>query len=449
MKRPATSLGVLALAVGAVCATACEGTQEEIPAEAVEAAVSGSLIRSTWMVQVAEPGKLDALAGQAGWQAFHTRSYGQALAASADWAGAGRVHAEVSALYRQAALLAARAFDETYREDQRREGDPVEVTYLLGVARVILGDVDGARTHFGQVGSSTVAEVIAADTAWSARLEGAADCVALAGELAVFELPEPAAGVLPEPPPAPHYELPETVGERRVRSADPTVLLQLAAWHEAAAIAAIGEDRAGALIDPWRLACEPAPAARATPPVLEDLFLSGFASAADLTWAATGEPPSSRADTSPYASVLAPCQTVEDRFDPTCAGDAARKLQDQVEAAMEKVAGGPSPNHRAMAAFTEVGVLRAGVRVADALGDREAAGLLRISAKDQPDEGAAEPVFLMSLAAWDVGNRNPLRAQELLHAQVARAPGLDAARYALDSLHLRVSRDTTPGMPMH
>jgi hypothetical protein len=132
-----------------------------------------------------------------------------------------------------------------------------------------------------------------------------------------------------------------------------------------------------------------------------------------------------------------------------CAERAALELREQVRDAMAKASGGRSPNHRAMAAFIEAGVIRAGMRAADAAGDREAAGLLRIAAKDQSETDAVEPVFLVSLAAWDAGNRNALRAQEILHAQLKRAPGLDAARYALDALHLRVSRDSGPGMPMH
>ncbi len=420
----------------------CGGDSEDPAPKAVEAVVSGDQVRATWMVQVAAPGKLDAMAGHPGWQAYHGRDYVKALGVGGDWTGTGRVHAELSALYRQAALLAAGAIEQTYRPDQRREGDPVEVDYLLGVAYAVLGRPDEAQALFGKSSGSSLPAVVAADAAWTARLAAGEAVVALTSDPALFPLGEPAVGALPEAPETPHYELPETVGDRRVKAADPTVLLQLAAWHEAAAVAAIGAGRTAALLAPWRLPCEAAPPVDASEIGLDDLFLSAYATAEDLARAAVGSGPST------YGALIDACEGVG-QARARCAADAAGELRKQVMAAMEKVAGGPSPNHRMMAAFAEAGTLRAGVRTADADGDRDAAGLLRIAAKDQSDEAAVEPVFLVSVAAWDVGNRNPLRAQELLHAQLRRAPGLDAARYALDALHLRVSRDSGPGMPMH
>jgi len=438
--KPARTL--LAASIAAGLLLSCGGPDDADKPKVVEAAVSGELVRSTWMVQVADPAQLDALAGHPGWQAFHGRDYAKALGAGADWPGIGRVHAELSALYRQAALVAARSIEQTYREDQRREGDPAEVDYLLGLASLILGDADQAMTLLGKNGGSSVAALAAADAAWAARAAAGEPVVAAIADPALFPLAAPAAGQLPETAPAPHYELPETVGNRLIKAADPTVLLQLAAWHEAAAVSAIGAERTAALVGPWHLPCEPPPQVDTSVLTLDDLFLSAFAAADDLGRAVTG------GGASTYGGLIDACAG-EGQARAQCTIDAAGKLRKQVLAAMESVGGGPSPNHRMMAAFAEAGALRAGVRTADGAGDRDAAGLLRIAAKDQSDEAAVEPVFLVSLAAWDVGNRNPLRAQELLHAQLRRAPGLDVARYALDALHLRVSRDSGPGMPMH
>lgn len=94
-------------------------------------------------------------------------------------------------------------------------------------------------------------------------------------------------------------------------------------------------------------------------------------------------------------------------------------------------------------------VLRGGARVALALGDDRGAALLRINALDHSGDAAADPSFLLSQAAWDAGTRNALRAQELLHTQAQVLPGMASVRVSLDVLHLRVSRDAGPAMPMH
>jgi hypothetical protein len=419
------------------------GSADDGPSQVAKAAVSGEMVRSMWMVQVADPADLDALAGHPGWQAYHARDYVKALGIGGDWAGTGRVHAELSAIYRQAALLAARAIEQTYKPDQRREGDPQEVDYLVGVAHAVMGDLERAKGLIGQNSDSASTALAAADTAWAERLAAGEPVLALIEDTRLYPLGAPVVGTVPAPAPAPHYALAETIGDRMIKAADPTVLLQLAAWHEAAAITAAGAERTAALLAPWLLPGETPTTVDPSVVTLEDLFLSAYASADDLARAAAGGEGSS-----PYGSLIDACEG-EAQVMAACTIDAAVNLRKQVMAAMESVAGGPSPNHRMMSAFAEAGALRAGVRTADTDGDRDAAGLLRIAAKDMSDEAAIEPVFMVSLAAWDVGNRNPLRAQELLHAQLRRVPGLDAARYALDALHLRVSRDSGPGMPMH
>ncbi len=423
----------------------CGGTDGDQVGKVVQAAVSGDVVRATWMAQIAEPGVLDTMAGHPGWQAFHGRDYAGALAVGTEWAGVGRVHAELSALYRQAVLLAARAIEQTYKSDQRRDGDPDEVDYLLGLSYAVMGQMDEAKALLGKNAKSSVEALAAADSAWSDRLAAGDSLVEQMDDERLFPLSAPAVGTLPEVAPAPHYELPETIGDRKLKAADPTVLIQLAAWHEAAAVLAMGADRTSALLAPWRLPCETPVAANPSTFTLDDLFLSAYASSGDLVRAgAVGE----AVPDSTYGSLIDSCEG-EGAKKAQCASAAARQLRDQVQAAMEMIGGGPSPNYRAMAAFAEAGALRAGIRVADASGDQQAAGLLRIAAKDMSETAAVEPVFLVSVAAWDAGNRNPLRAQELLHAQLRRAPGLDVARYALDALHLRVSRDSGPGIPMH
>ena len=86
--------------------------------------------------------------------------------------------------------------------------------------------------------------------------------------------------------------------------------------------------------------------------------------------------------------------------------------------------------------------------VADGAGQYRDAGILRINALERSNGPAGDPVFLLSVAAWDAGNRNPLRAQELIHALAKAHPALEAARIPLDALHIRLSRNTASGGPV-
>jgi hypothetical protein len=96
---------------------------------------------------------------------------------------------------------------------------------------------------------------------------------------------------------------------------------------------------------------------------------------------------------------------------------------------------------RTFANIASVGATRCLALVAEAEGDRETAGRLRIAAMERSDKETANPEGLLALAAWDAGNRYPMRAQEILHAELARFPALEVARYGLDVLALRVSRE--------
>ena len=52
--------------------------------------------------------------------------------------------------------------------------------------------------------------------------------------------------------------------------------------------------------------------------------------------------------------------------------------------------------------------------VADGADQYRDAGILRLNTLEL-SSGPAADVFLVAAAAWDVGNRNPLRAQEVMH----------------------------------
>jgi hypothetical protein len=105
--------------------------------------------------------------------------------------------------------------------------------------------------------------------------------------------------------------------------------------------------------------------------------------------------------------------------------------------------------HRPFADIARVAVLRAGMLVADAAGQYRDAGILRINALERSTGPTGDPVFLMAVAAWDAGNRNPQRAQDLIHSLTGRFPGVDAARYPLDAMHIRLARNAGPATPVH
>jgi hypothetical protein len=116
---------------------------------------------------------------------------------------------------------------------------------------------------------------------------------------------------------------------------------------------------------------------------------------------------------------------------------------------MGKAFGSAAADHRLFAQFVLAGTLRAGAEVAESFGDERGAAELRLIARDRSVDAAADPTFFISIAAWDAGQRNPVRAQELFHGYVDKLPGLQAARVSLDALNLRVSRDAGPAIPVH
>jgi hypothetical protein len=105
--------------------------------------------------------------------------------------------------------------------------------------------------------------------------------------------------------------------------------------------------------------------------------------------------------------------------------------------------------HPVFSQMGELAVLRAGMLVADANGQYRDAGILRINAFERSDGPSRDPVFLISTAAWDAGNRSPLRAQEIVHGLVSRYPSIRAARYPLDALHIRLGRTAAPTTAVH
>lgn len=431
--------------------TACTGGPEpETPTQDPgPAAVSlpQAAVDATWMAQVAAPGAQDALMAEGPWRDVFDRRYGAAIPAASGELQA-RLHAEAAVIYRQAALLQAQSIVQTFSPEQRRDSDPVQADYYFAVAQLVLGEQ--AQVLPLDAGP---AELQAASKAWAER-EGE---LSLATVPAAYSLPAPAPGQVPEMPAGAVVELAEQVGDSKMSLADPTATLQLAAWHEAAARAASeqGEGIADALIGPWRLPFEAQAAAETQSLPLQVLFLGTLPSAADLALVtslrAEGADVSAVltqfSDTSLAAAAIAPCLT-QGTLDTQCVVDAAAGTPAPLLQAMSAGAEA-SVDHRMYAKASRAAVLRVGADAALALGDTRGAALLRINALDHSGDAAADPAFLISQAAWDAGTRNALRAQELLHTQTEVLPGMASVRVSLDVLHLRVSRDAGPAMPMH
>jgi hypothetical protein len=142
------------------------------------------------------------------------------------------------------------------------------------------------------------------------------------------------------------------------------------------------------------------------------------------------------------AELAARSRGAEGRIDPLAAADHLAALRDGLAAEQTAKNGGQAAVfHRVFVEIAAVGATRHLALVAEAEGDREVAGRLRIAAMERSQKESANPAGLMALAAWDAGNRYPMRAQDILHSHLSRFPALEVARYGLDVLALRVSRE--------
>lgn len=461
MTFPATARGLglvsLAFALGA-----CGGEQAEAESKAPKGqAVPPALLEQAWQVRLSDAAARAPFEAHAGWGYVFQRGYDEALPAFAADQGQekalARMHLEHAAFYREAARLAANALAQVYGTDRQPE-DPVEVDYLVGVSRALLGDPAGAKSALAALPAGTSVEAQA--QIWRSWLDQGATWPPDAG---LVGFPGQPGAVTPGQAPGlgslPQYRFAERVAAdaaagaptREVGSTDPTSLYLLSRWHEAAARQADPADDAviSQLIGVWRLPPEPSAAADLLPITDDWLFLSPMMSAEDAAFlaAAAGgkglEAVEAWKGRSALAAAVAPA-IVDGKVNPDLMIDQAAWLGSQVEEAMVARSGREEPFHRAFADLARVGALRAAMVVADASGEVRDAGILRINALDRSVESAADPVFFMSIAAWDTGNRNALRAQELIHGLLSRFPAAEAARLPLDALHIRLGRNAAP-----
>jgi hypothetical protein len=439
---------------------ACSGEEAESPVlPAASLAVGPELVKGTWQVRMAVAATRAPFEGRSSWVAYFEGDRGTALAAFAsesDGPGLARAHTEYSAMYRQAALLAANATLQVYSADLQ-PSDPAETAYLRGVSGLLTAKPEEAA-YLGRSSASTVPGLAARDKAWKAHLDAATpgipDALLQAAGASVDELSAGAPGTLPgsqvEPASAP------LVGEPgEVRIGDPTVLLTLARVHERWARAAdpASEAAIDTYLAPFRLPVEPRSQPTAAAVADPWLFMSAYTSAADMQFtalAAAGDLAGAEAlaATSAFGAIAKACTT--DKVDPDCVIEQAGLLGSAIEDGMAAANGGQvDAFHRPFSNFARAGVLRAADLWARARGESEASGILRINAQDRNTDRARDPVFTMFLAAWDAGNRNTPRATELVHQTISMLPGLVEARAPLDALHIRLARNSAPGVPMH
>lgn len=428
---------------------------ETVPAKPTTS-VTPDLLATTWQVRMAVDAVRAPYEGRSSWVAYFSGKRSEvieAMASESDDLGLARLHAEYAAMYRQAALLASHSTVQVYGVDAQPT-DPAEAAYLLGVSGSLLGD-EAWRAKLG--GSAASPLVGAQDKAWKAWLDAGATWPPDAPASTSPGAPTADPGtLLPNGGNVPHYEMQELgEGGLLAKGGDPGTQWALSRWHEARAMA-LAKDAAPAvqaLIDPWRLPPEPHAGAAGVSIPDTFLFMSFSSTGGDVLLLADLEKDGFAAvakhqSDSPFAVVIQKC-TNGQAISVDCVLDEGAALGEAIEEGMAKASGAPQSFHRIFAEYARVGLMRAADRAAWTLQDRDGAGRLRLNAYDRTTGNAHDPLFLLSVAAWDAGNRNSVRAEELVHGELTEVPGLDAARIPLDSMHIRLSRNAAPGRPMH
>jgi len=417
--------------------------------EAEEAtAFPEALVQSTWVVNYASVDSLGPVAPP-GWVSLvNHRHIGKAVEQSGDdTLLAGRAHIEAALLYEQAALLSANAFVEVYGATPQPT-DPVGAKHLLAVSYAVRGETDKAKAASAQLTKGD--PTIPFHKPWKAWLEGDAAWPPDLSGLPI-ELPDVKPGVFPSLPPPPHYELPEQGGSSSKRTmADPGALVAVALWHREAAKAALGDryDAIRAIRAGYSLPVTAA-AAKPGPRDPQELFGSTLLGPGDADFMVDLEGDQgagaidAHAETSLLAWIAREARS-DGKVDPDKVSRMVNELRAELlEASAAANGGNQAPHHRVFGDMAAAGAFWSLALAAEAEGDRERGGLLRLHARDKAELGnhVQDAVSLLSLAAWDAGNRNVHRAPELLHDQARRYPDLEVARYGLDVLALRVQSE--------
>ena len=426
------------------------GSGADVQTAPVVAPLPPERLQAMWPVIFAREADLGPVSSEGWTQLVNRHDLAASVRAFGPDGGAGlvRAHAEAAALFRQAALLQANSVLQTYAVTPEPT-DPVGVAHLVSVAYAVTGDLAKAREWSGKLDAVPTDPTVPWHTPWKAWLASAETPVWPPDLQALPEaMPPPTPGVWPELGALPHYQLPEQAGSTFSREmGDPGALVRLALWHEAAARTVAAADGAAlsSWLAPYRLPVEAKDAPAPTPAAWlfggEYLVPEDAAFLADLRANGAAAVEAWRAR-SALAELAARSRGASGRIDPLAAADHLAALRDGLAAEQTAKNGGAAAVfHRVFVEIAAVGATRHLALVAEAEGDREVAGRLRIAAMERSQKESANPAGLMALAAWDAGNRYPMRAQDILHSHLSRFPALEVARYGLDVLALRVSRE--------
>ena len=413
----------------------------------------------TWVVEVATEEGLAPFASEPGWVSLvMKRDLREAVQQLGHRGGlaAARAHVDAAALFRQAALVAGHSFVEVYGRTPNPT-DPAGAAHLAAVGYALRAEWALASTA-----SLQVRQVLGDPTRpWHAPWQTTLDQADGQGwpptlETLPLELPPRKVGRWPVVDPTQHYTLADrTPGiPARRPMGDPSALVALAQWHDAVAAEAAGEAlpllQAYRVGDRWPADADVA-AAGPSPLALRfgsDLLVpedADFLVALHGTQGAAAV--AAHSDRSLLAWIAAEAQGAQS-LEPELAEDLVQDLRDDlVRRSRGRTEGQTQAHHRQFADIAMVGTLRSLAQVAEVQGDQEAAGKLRISAWERSRGATADPVGLLSFAAWDARNRYPLRALDILHAQTKRYPSLEVARYGLDVLGLRVGQERSGELP--
>lgn len=418
-----------------------------------------ALLERSWPIVMADTEARQPYEAAEGWVELVREQDLQAAVADLGPGGgiaAARAHAEAAAMFRQASMLYANAIVAAWG-NMAEPTDPAEGAHLLMVAYVLNGDLVKAREQAALMDAVESPVSAAWHEPWKAWLaqespQWPPDLSALPSNLG-----EPKAGEWPTGVKPPHYTLVERSEEKHdIEASDIGQLVALAIWHDAVARAAIDDP---VLVDlfvaAYRMPIEgPFEVKEGVVVPMDLVFGSDHLVAEDANFIAAlhGEQGAAAVDawkgTSMIASLADRART-EGKIDPEKAIDLAAATRRVTLARMKEKAGGNTEGfHRTFADIARVAALRGLALVAEAEGDREVSGRLRILAWESSDQvWTADPSALLAFGAWDASNEYPVRPLDMLHNLIRTYPSLETARFGVERLGLRVSRRRGGGLP--
>ena len=416
-----------------------------------------------WVFKAADAAWRGTFEGNPGWTSLFNRDYEGALS-GASGSGDVRMQAEFASIYRQATQMHAHATNHIYDTD-RQDEDGNDTLYFRGVARSVLADYEGAKSDFASVEDEKLKSM---SSQWSGIVEGqgwTADRVLEGHFVNVPPLTNSAKAKF-RLESIPHLTINTNVEGATADATDSTELWVRARWHEAMArnmATQHGMDPrwVDVFMAPWVVPMEKSYAQEQSQSILAELktqqldeawlFLSRNLVAEDALFLYElqfSEQPLEVLKTwstnSVLAKILSDC-IVEGVLDVPKVLDAAGQLELEVLEGMNVSQGKEEPFYPLFADFAEQSVLIAGVMVAEQLGQREDSGRLRLNARDLALQNSKDALFLTSFAAWDVENRYPLRAQDMVHKYSGDFPAFKVAGHPLGTLQIRLGRSS--GVP--